>query len=71
MLKQILKENIKAILSENKEEAMSLSVAVLIRTLEGNPEMVKSVYNLCRTAGVLMQSEPAICVCLNQFNTLR
>jgi hypothetical protein len=28
---------------------MSISVAVLIQTLEGNPEMVKLVYNLCRT----------------------
>jgi len=34
VLKQIVKENVKDILSENKE-AMSVSFAVLIRTLEG------------------------------------
>ena len=45
MLKQIVKENVKAILSENKK-AMSVSFAVLIPTLEGNPKMVKLLYNL-------------------------
>jgi hypothetical protein len=61
MLKQIFKENDKAILSENKQ-AMSVSFAVLIQNLDGNPEMVRLVYNLCRTVGTLMKSENPQCM---------
>jgi hypothetical protein len=39
MLKQIVKENVKATLSKNKE-AIWVSFAVLMPTLEGNPKMV-------------------------------
>jgi hypothetical protein len=56
MLKHIPKKIIKPFYQKNKE-AMSVSFAVLTKLSKGNPEMVKLVYNLCRTVGMHMQSE--------------
>jgi hypothetical protein len=46
-LKQIVKENAKAALSENKQ-VISVSFAALIQTLKTDPEMVKLFYNIPR-----------------------
>jgi hypothetical protein len=43
-LKQIIKETVKVILSENKQ-VISISFAALIQTLKANPEMMKLIYN--------------------------
>jgi hypothetical protein len=45
-LKQIVKEIIKAILSENKQ-VISVSSAALLQTLKSDAEMVKLIYNMC------------------------
>jgi hypothetical protein len=44
-LKHIIKENIKAILSDNKK-LISISFVVLIQTLKDNPQMVKLICNI-------------------------
>jgi hypothetical protein len=44
-LKQIVKENVKAALSENKQ-LISVSLAALIHTLKSDPEMTKLIYNI-------------------------
>jgi hypothetical protein len=44
-LKQIIKENVKAALSENKQ-LISVSLAALIHTLKSDPEMTKLIYNI-------------------------
>jgi predicted nucleic acid-binding Zn-ribbon protein len=44
-LKQIVKENGKAVLSE-KRELISVSFAALIQTLKNDPEMVKLIQNI-------------------------
>jgi hypothetical protein len=44
-LKQIVKENVKAVLSQNKK-LISVSFAALIQTLKNNPEMAKLIYNI-------------------------
>ena len=43
--KQIVKENVKVVLSENKK-LISISFAALIQTLKADPEMVKLVQNI-------------------------
>jgi uncharacterized protein (UPF0335 family) len=43
-LKHIIKENVKAVLGENKQ-VISVSFAALIQTLKANPEMIKLIYN--------------------------
>jgi hypothetical protein len=47
-LNQIAKENVKAILSDNKI-LLSYSFAALIQTLKADPEMVKLIYNISCT----------------------
>jgi F0F1-type ATP synthase gamma subunit len=44
-LKQIVKEIIKAVLSENKQ-IISLSFAALIQTLKADPQMVKLIHDM-------------------------
>jgi predicted DNA-binding protein YlxM (UPF0122 family) len=44
-LKQLVKENVKAILSENKQ-VISISFTVLIHTLKSDPQMVKLIQNM-------------------------
>jgi hypothetical protein len=44
-LKQIVKEIIKAVLSENKQ-IISLSFAALIQTLKADPQMVKLIQDM-------------------------
>ena len=44
-LKQVVKENVKAALSENKQ-LISVSLAALIHTLKSDPEMTKLIYNI-------------------------
>jgi F0F1-type ATP synthase gamma subunit len=44
-LKQMVKENVKAILSENKQ-VISISFTVLIHTLKSDPQMVKLIQNM-------------------------
>ena len=56
MLKHISKKITKPFYQKNKE-AMSISFALLTKLSKGNPEMVKLVYNLCRTVGMHMQGE--------------
>jgi hypothetical protein len=46
-LKQKVKENVKAVLAENKQ-VISVSFAALIQTLKADPEMVKLIYNIPR-----------------------
>jgi hypothetical protein len=43
-LKRIVKENVKAVLAENKQ-VISVSFTALIQTLKSNPEMTKLIYN--------------------------
>ena len=45
MIKQIVKENIKGALSENRK-LISVSFAALIQTLKADPEMVKIIQNI-------------------------
>jgi hypothetical protein len=44
-LKQIVKENVKAVLSENKQ-VISLSFIALIQTLKYDPTIIKLIYNI-------------------------
>jgi predicted DNA-binding protein YlxM (UPF0122 family) len=44
-LEQIAKENVKAVLAENKQ-VISVSFAALIQTLKADPEMIKIIYNI-------------------------
>jgi hypothetical protein len=44
-LKQIIKENVKAVLSE-KRVLISISFAAVIQTLKDNPQMVKLIHNI-------------------------
>jgi hypothetical protein len=44
-LKQIVKENVKAILSDNKI-VISTAFAALVQTLQNDPEMIKTIYNI-------------------------
>jgi hypothetical protein len=44
-LKQIVKENVKVVLSENKQ-VISLSFMALIQTLKADPQMVKLIQNI-------------------------
>jgi DNA-binding CsgD family transcriptional regulator len=44
-LKQIVKENVKVVLSENKQ-VISLSFVALIQTLKADPQMVKLIQNI-------------------------
>jgi hypothetical protein len=44
-LKQIVKENVKVVLSDNKI-LISISLAALIQTLKDDPEMIKLIYNI-------------------------
>ncbi|HEX5979041.1 MAG TPA: hypothetical protein VFY68_17290 [Nitrososphaeraceae archaeon] len=44
-LKQVVKENVKAILSDNKI-VISISFAAVIQTLKNDPEMVKLIQNI-------------------------
>jgi hypothetical protein len=44
-LKQIVKENVKAVLAENKQ-LISISFAALVQTLQNDPEMIKAIYNI-------------------------
>jgi hypothetical protein len=48
-LKQLVKENVKAVLSENKQ-VISLSFTALIQTLKYDPEIIKLIYNILLTA---------------------
>ena len=43
-LEQTVKENVKAVLAENKQ-LISVSFLVLIQTLKADPQMVKLIYN--------------------------
>jgi uncharacterized protein (DUF3084 family) len=45
-LKQIVKESVKAVLSDNKL-LISTAFAVVIQTLKADPEMVKLIQNIC------------------------
>ena len=45
MIKQIAKENVKVVLSENKE-LISVSFAAIIQTLKTDPKMVNLIYNM-------------------------
>ena len=49
-IKQIIKENVKAILSDNKI-LLSLSFAALIQTLKADPQMVKLIQNIASANG--------------------
>ena len=44
-LKAIVKENVKAILSDNKI-VISTAFASLVQTLQNDPEMIKAIYNI-------------------------
>ncbi|MDQ3983957.1 MAG: hypothetical protein M3222_02245 [Thermoproteota archaeon] len=44
-VKQIVKENVKVVLSENKQ-VISLSFVALIQTLKADPQMVKLIQNI-------------------------
>jgi predicted transcriptional regulator len=44
-LKQMVKENVKAVLSENKQ-VISIAFAALIQTLKADPQMIKSICNI-------------------------
>ncbi len=44
-LKRIVKENVRAVLSENKK-LISVSFVALLQTLKNDPEMVKLIYNI-------------------------
>jgi F0F1-type ATP synthase gamma subunit len=44
-LKQIVKENVKAVLSENKK-LISISFVALIQTIKADPQMVKLIQNI-------------------------
>jgi hypothetical protein len=47
-LKQIVKENVKAVLSDNKV-LISTALAALMQTLKDNPEMANLIYNISAT----------------------
>ena len=47
-LKQIVKENVKAVLSDNKI-LISTALAALMQTLKDNPEMANLIYNISAT----------------------
>jgi hypothetical protein len=49
MLKQFVKESIKAVLAENKQ-LISVSFAALIQTLKNDPQMVNLIYRIPNTA---------------------
>jgi hypothetical protein len=44
-LKQVAKENVKAVLSDNKK-LVSISFVALLQTLKNDPEMVKIIHNI-------------------------
>jgi hypothetical protein len=44
-LKQIVKENVKVVLSENKK-LISISFVALIQTIKADPEMIKLIHNI-------------------------
>ncbi|HZC49122.1 MAG TPA: hypothetical protein VE244_08695 [Nitrososphaeraceae archaeon] len=44
-LKHIIKENVKAILSDNKK-LISISFAAIIQTLQNDPEIIETIYNM-------------------------
>ena len=44
-LKHIIKENVKAVLSENKQ-VISISFTALIQTLKSDPQMINVIYNI-------------------------
>ena len=44
MIKQIVKENVKAVISE-KKEIISASFAAAIQTLKADPQMINLIYN--------------------------
>jgi phosphoribosylaminoimidazole (AIR) synthetase len=44
MIKQIVKENVKAVISE-KKEIISASFAAVIQTLKVDPQMINLIYN--------------------------
>ena len=45
MLKQVVKENVKAVLAENKK-LMSVSFAALLQTLTSDPKMINIIYKI-------------------------
>ena len=45
MIKQIVKENIKVVLSENKK-LISISFVALIQTIKADPQMVNLILNI-------------------------
>jgi hypothetical protein len=47
-LKHIVKENVKSVLSENKQ-VISVSFAALIQTLKDNPQMANVIHNMSAT----------------------
>jgi predicted HTH domain antitoxin len=58
-LKQIIKENVKAILSDNKI-LLSISLTALIQTLKSDPQMVKLIYNMPTAANDREQPKESI-----------
>jgi hypothetical protein len=44
-LKEVAKENVKVVLSENKK-LISISIEAVIQTLKDNPQMVKLIQNI-------------------------
>jgi hypothetical protein len=51
-LKQIVKESIKAVLSDNNKIVISVSFAALIQTLKTDPEMLNVIYKMATTNDV-------------------
>jgi hypothetical protein len=45
VLKQLVKENVKVVLSENKK-LISISFLALIQTIKADPQMVKLIHNM-------------------------
>jgi hypothetical protein len=62
-LKQIIKENVKVMLSENKK-LISISFAALLQTLQNDPEMIKAIYNISSAKDSEEQKD-------NKINTIK
>jgi F0F1-type ATP synthase gamma subunit len=66
-LKQIVKENVKVVLSENKK-LISISSVALIQTLKDDPEMIKLIYNIPRANDGEQHEDPNNIIQYLEFN---
>jgi hypothetical protein len=69
-LKQIVKENVKAVLSNNKI-LLSASFAAVIQILKTDPQMVKLIYNIGARRPVADNTKMTTIISSNTLNLIR